>query len=107
MADHLPPLPAGKRDYARLGFHAHHLGGSDEGLYETFLLVIDRGEVEQLPLMRHFDLYRLILDKLSSGRYCSLKTCDYGAVPLEREAYLRDYATVLGMAVRPRGARGP
>jgi hypothetical protein len=103
VADHLPPLPGGKADYEQLGYAERDpLPEAAEGsrLYENFLLVVDRGQVRKLPLMRHFDLPHWILNELSHGAYCQEKPCDFGALPLASERYLDAYRTILGLAGR-------
>ncbi|HEX7672274.1 MAG TPA: LTA synthase family protein [Polyangiaceae bacterium] len=103
VADHLPPLAGGMHDYERLGYEGRGLlpdSAKVARFYENFLLVLVEGEGRKLPLMRHFDLPRFILNELSHGAYCQAKRCDFGALPLDRARYMDEYRTVLGLASR-------
>jgi len=101
VADHLPPLPHGTIDYIRLSYQSRF--GLDRMApalvpYEGFLLVIVGGQPTKLPLMRHFDLPRWVLDQLSHGAYCQRKRCDFGRLPVNPTRYLDQYKTILGLA---------
>ncbi|HEX7477601.1 MAG TPA: LTA synthase family protein [Polyangiales bacterium] len=103
VADHLPPLPGGTGDYERLDYRGRGVlpeKASGSRLYENFVLALVGGQPRKLPLMRHFDLPHFILDELSHGAYCKAKRCDFGALPLDRNRYLDEYRTVLGLASR-------
>lgn len=105
VADHLPPLPAGIGDYERFGYEGRGLLPDDARAslpYENFLFVLVDGQPRRLPLMRHFDLPHWILNELSHGAYCRDKPalCDFGRLPLDRNRYLDEYRTVLGLASR-------
>ncbi|MFI5167305.1 MAG: LTA synthase family protein [Thermoanaerobaculales bacterium] len=104
VADHLPPLPQGVRDYRRLGYQGRSgLAATHPELltYENFLLAIVDGKPHRLPLMRHFDVPHWILDQLSGGVYCREQGCDFGRLPVDADAYLDRYRTILGLAVGP------
>ena len=105
VADHLPPLPAGTADYERFGYEGRGLLPESARAslpYDNFLLVLVDGQPRKLPLMRHFDLPHWILNELSHGAYCRDKPgeCDFGKLPLDRNRYLDEYRTVLGLASR-------
>jgi phosphoglycerol transferase MdoB-like AlkP superfamily enzyme len=103
VADHLPPLAGGMRDYEHLDYEGRGLlpdAAKSSRFFENFLLVLVEGEGKKLPLMRHFDLPHWILNELSHGAYCQAKRCDFGALPLDRKKYLDEYRTVLGLASR-------
>jgi hypothetical protein len=105
VADHLPPLSGGIGDYARFGYEGRGLlpASARASLpYENFLLVLVDGQPRKLPLMRHCDLPRWILNELSHGAYCREKPneCDFGRLPIDRNRYLDEYRTVLGLAAR-------
>jgi len=102
-ADHLPPLPAGVADYHRLGYQGRSdLAAAHPELvtHENFLLAVVNGRPTRLPLMRHFDVPHWILDQLSDGAYCREQGCEFGRLPVDRDAYLERYRTILGLAAR-------
>ena len=103
VADHLPPLPGGVGDYRRLGYLGRSgLAAAHRELvtHENFLLAIVDGRPTRLPLMRHFDVPHWILDQLSDGAYCREQGCEFGRLPVDRDAYLDRYRTILGLAAR-------
>ncbi len=104
VADHQPPMPKGVWEYQEFGFQSR--AGLSKALdefrrFENFLLVIVDGKPLKLPLMRHFDIPRWILDRLSGGAYCKDKMCDFGRLPVEQKSYLEAYRTIMGLASRP------
>jgi hypothetical protein len=103
VADHLPPLPSGKADYARYGLETRPglaETSREARTYENFLLAIVGGQPVKLPRMRHFDLPHWLLNELSQGAYCQAKHCEFGRWPIEHERYLERYRTILGLASR-------
>jgi phosphoglycerol transferase MdoB-like AlkP superfamily enzyme len=103
VADHLPPMPKGVWEYPQFGFRSR--AGLSEALYEfrrleNFLLIIADGKAQKLPLMRHFDIPRWILDQLTGGGFCREKICDFGRLPVEQKPYLDAYRTIMGLASR-------
>src|SRR5207247_781254 len=105
VADHLPPLPAGTIDYERFGYEGRGVlpdAARASWPYENFLFVLVDGQPRKLPLMRHCDLSHWVLNELSHGAYCRDKPaeCDFGRLPLDRNRYLDEYRTVLGLASR-------
>ena len=103
VADHLPPLPRGTRDYERYGYKGRGLlppGAADFRFFENFLLVFVDGQPRKLPLMRHFDLPHWLLNELTHGAYCKEKRCDFGTLPFDPKSYLDAYHTLLGLASR-------
>jgi hypothetical protein len=104
VADHLPPLSRGTRDYERYGYKGRGLlppTAAGYQLFENFLLVFVDGQPRRLPLMRHFDLPHWLLNELTHGAYCQAKRCDFGALPFDPQSFLDDYHTLLGLASRP------
>ncbi len=103
VADHLPSLPNGISDYARLGYQSRRkLPASQRelGPYENFLLVFVDGAPIKLPPMRHFDLSHWVLDRLSHGAHCKAHRCDFGQLPIRRDHYVDAYRTILGLAAK-------
>lgn len=101
VGDHLPPMPGGIGDYARLGYQSRMgLSGNVRqlGAYENFLLVLVDGKPVKLPLMRHFDLPHWVLNELSHGAYCQQKRCDFGHLPIDKRSYVDAYQTIIGLA---------
>lgn len=109
VGDHLPALAGGEATYHQLGFRGPLAGDTAERLRECPLYVFDRGVRVELPLIHHYDIYRVILDRLTNGAYCAAKSCHFERTRAwASAAYRQEYATVVGMAVRPAGAdRGP
>jgi Phosphoglycerol transferase and related proteins, alkaline phosphatase superfamily len=103
VADHQPPMPKGVWEYPQFGFRSRTglSGALDEfKRFENFLLIIADGKPQKLPLMRHFDIPRWILDRLTGGGYCREKICDFGRLPVDQKPYLDDYRTIMGLASR-------
>jgi hypothetical protein len=103
VSDHLPPLSKGILDYQRLDYRGRgNLSGTlNEYLkFDNFLLVIADGQVQKLPRMRHFDLPHWILDRLSHGKFCQDRDCDFGRLPIDPKKYLDHYRTIMGLAGR-------
>ena len=107
VADHLPPLPKGAKDYDRQGYLGRWSRSRSEpdrevSMQECFLLMAADGQVLDLEgrLFHHFDLFGWILDRLSGGAYCRLKSCDFGKLPLQRKKYIPAYRALLGQASR-------
>lgn len=110
VGDHLPPLPAGKADYLRLGYTGRSgllQSAPDFVTNETPLMVWVDGTPTKLPRMRHFDLSHYLLDQLSHGLHCKLHPCDFGRVPYDRKAYVDSYQTILGLAAKPPSKGAP
>ncbi len=84
VADHVPPLRNGPNTYDALDY----LGGIDNAWRHNRIAIIDRGEVITPPLLHHYDLPSLILDRLSDGNYCQQVHCGFveGATPEALEA---------------------
>ncbi len=104
VADHQPPMPKGVWEYLQFGFRSRAgLSGAlnEFRRFENFLLVIADGKPRKLPLMRHFDIPRWILNNLTGGAYCREKLCDFGRLPVEQKLYLDAYRTIMGLASRP------
>jgi phosphoglycerol transferase MdoB-like AlkP superfamily enzyme len=106
VADHLPPLPEGTKDYERLGYQGIYrtLSGKIDieiERRENFLLVFADGKLQDLGLMRHFDLCGWIVNTLSHGELCRQKKCDFGRQPIDPDRYLTAYKIILGLASRP------
>ncbi len=100
VADHLPMLPAGEEDLDRLGYRGRVLGGRRDRVYEVPLIVVDGGRLVRPPLLHHFDLPALVLDHLTGGEYCKAKRCAFGRLETDRQQYVNEYLTVLGLGAR-------
>jgi hypothetical protein len=103
VGDHLPTLPEGERDYQRLGYQGRAgLAQRSPDLlqHETFLLLMEAGQVKRVPLMHHFDVPHWILDQLTDGAYCRARPalCDFGRLPLDRQGWRERYRAVLAAA---------
>ncbi len=101
VADHLPPMPMGAQTYDRWGYRGRFTGDREERLYENFVIVFDRGAPVDVGLVRHYQLFNLVLDRLSGGAWCKQVAC--ARVPKDEEPtlYREDYTRILGLAARP------
>lgn len=101
-SDHLPPLE-GVADYTRFGY-AGRAGlsarFSELALHDNVVYAFVGGQPVKLPLMRHFDLQRWLLDQLTNGAYCATRVCDFGALPMDQDREIENYRTILGLAAR-------
>lgn len=89
LGDHAPPLGANFAAYRRGGMLA--AGERAEhavALFETPILVLDRGEMLPLGRLPQYLVPEVILDRLSDGAYCRTNRCGYRS-----ERVLRPYAT--------------
>ncbi|MBI3179503.1 MAG: LTA synthase family protein [Deltaproteobacteria bacterium] len=100
VADHLPPMPLGAMAYDRWGYRGRFTGDSPQRFHENFVAVFDRGVPVDVGLVRHYQLFDLLLDRLSRGAWCAKVACERVPPDLEREVYLDDYTRILGLAAR-------
>lgn len=78
--------------------------GLEHGRYATTLLVIDRGVPIKLGPLPHYDLYRVILDRLTDGAYCRAKPCRFATqrdADTDRATFLAEYLAVIRAAAAP------
>jgi hypothetical protein len=104
LSDHLPPLPGGVAAYHSLGYLPEISGSSAQGVYETMLIVLDRGVPERIDPVCHFEVPRLVLNKLSNGKYCEVNGgCEPDCLrqPAKPARYSEAYKTIIGLGARP------
>ncbi len=100
VSDHLPPLPLGKNNYEQFGYQGRILRKDPLSLHENFLLFVDHGKPEKIGPIRHFEIYSIILDKLTDGAYCKQKHCTK-SITFDKDKYLEKYFTIMGTAAKP------
>lgn len=95
ISDHVPPLRNGPNTYQAL----RYLDNRAQSMYYNRLAVLDRGKPIRHEVLRHYDLPDLILNYLSEGRHCAANPCAWQRPSgKEREAYLREYLTLMAHA---------
>jgi hypothetical protein len=95
ISDHVPPLQYGPDTYDAL----HYLGNRERSYYYNRFAVIEGGRPVKFDPIRHHDLPQLVLDRLTDGRYCTARVCDYLArAKPSREAYLDRYLALMAHA---------
>lgn len=97
VSDHLPPLD-GKKTYTTLGY----LDNAPDSLYLNRLIVVENGNVTALPTIHHYEIPQVILNYLSSGRYCLENACSFtgpntGAT--DRKALHEQYLRLMAHAI--------
>ena len=98
ISDHLPPIPGGRKGYKKLGYFCKEDIKFEKCVLQNFFLLIDAGQKEKWINIRHFHLYEIILDKLSSGRFCKIKDCSYKTKNINEEKYKESYLAIIKKA---------
>lgn len=93
LADHLPPMPRGKSEYADMGYLPQMKNSSKL----TFLAAFDRGKKVPLRGMHHYDVPSLIYSLLLGKPYCETPDCK----PRTEEELINDYRRLMAHAVAP------
>jgi len=87
VGDHLPPLTNGYLKYEKLGYvsgkseqsalNNNKRHGTVNKYHESLIVVLDKDSSVPLPDIHHFDIFQLILNRLSNSAYCKQNDCRY------------------------------
>ena len=87
VGDHLPPLTNGYLKYEKLGYvsgrseqsalNNNKRHGTVNKFHESLIVVLDKNGSVPLPDIHHFDIFQLILNRLSNSAYCKQNDCRY------------------------------
>jgi hypothetical protein len=66
----------------------------------TPLLVIKDGNLIKLEALKQYQLFYLVLDYVSNGRFCKLQSCELNRDNLGSEKRFNNYLEVMALAMR-------
>jgi len=104
VGDHLPPLTTGLIRYDSLGYKGSRDNEIANGYYETQVFMINEWPGKSIPVMQHYDLFKVVLNTLYKGEFCVQNDCQYlenepRASQRESEAVNKQYIQLMQQSI--------
>ncbi len=96
ISDHVPPLLKGNESYKAL----RYLNNEPGGTFKNRLLIFVDGKPTTLPTIHHYDIPSLVLNYVTSGRYCTDRVCNLQGERKTRDQYRGDYLRTIAHAIK-------
>lgn len=103
VGDHLPPLTGGESTYKKLGLSSNlkHDDGVElfdrSKFYESFAIMLDGSNENELPNIKHFNLKNIIMDNLYRKEFCKKNNCK---TTRKTEDYKNEYMKLIYRALK-------
>lgn len=104
VGDHLPPLTTGVIRYDSLGYKGSRDNEIANRYYETQVFMINEWPGKSIPVMQHYDLFKVVLNTLYKGEFCVQNDCQYlenepRASQRESEAVNKQYIQLMQQSI--------